>query len=333
LTNRLLKIAPFRDSVIINLKKKYSSLRLVLHIVSGYIYAFRMSAYSPATFLLHPYGALSIRKIICLLYSKNVSNIYIDNTLFASTGKMVLEIINNPANSLLAANITIDVIAHNIEHDFLLSRIIKGEYRFIPLYLYSRLSDLVCLHECNCIYTFTQRDQDFFKRYTSTSRVPLRSLISTRKPVVIQPNISCINASKLRLLLFGSANRANVYNLRLCHHILKKYDFLHIFVAGGLSTAKETIKLKSHPSFTLLGKYNVLSELAPYVDYAFIPDQIGAGIKMRVMDAIENGIPALLSTEASIGYEELLGDPQYNIVVYKSHDSICDFLVLSNQLN
>ena len=338
LTNRILETDKFKNFHVINLKNKYGICSLLKRLILGYMYAFKSSGFSLAIFTLHPYGALEIKSIVEFIELNDVNEVCIDNTLYSSVGRTLLSVLAKTSRLFKNKSLKLSIVAHNIEHHFLLSRIQKAEFRFIPLYVYSIISDNLNLGSYREIYCFTERDCHYHSKYSKVKKIPINYLMHSPE----QPSVSELNTNyfhkpyrsirRLRLLIFGSPNVSNIANLKLCYKLSKKYKFIDFYVAGGLSNTQEAILLSSYPAFTLLGSYDRLSDLGGYVDFAFVPDITGAGIKMRILDAIENQIPVIATPEASIGYEMFINCSDSRLNIIHSFEELVEYVHVNKKI-
>jgi glycosyltransferase involved in cell wall biosynthesis len=89
-------------------------------------------------------------------------------------------------------------------------------------------------------------------------------------------------------------------------------------IAGSRPSKILARRLENNPHIRFFPNYNKKEEVL-FANSIFIaPIQTGAGMKVKVAEALSLGFPIIASPEALIGYEEVLNDPMHLGVIYEA---------------
>ena len=192
--------------------------------------------------------------------------------------------------------------AHNVEHK-IWNDLAQGEQNPIKKWYLKHLSkrlksfELSFLNKIDSIFSISEIDQGFFKKYSDhTHYIPV-SMIHEQGPVKIKKSICFLGAfnwapNKEGLLWFVE----DVF-----HNIIKQFPFVYFEIAGSFS--EEISTLSKTKNIRLHGFVDSSKEFMASHGIFVAPLLSGSGVKMKVIEAMSMGVPCVLSAHAAEGLD------------------------------
>ena len=192
--------------------------------------------------------------------------------------------------------------AHNVEHK-IWHDLAQGEQNLIKKWYLKHLSkrlksfELSFLNKIDSIFSISEIDQAFFKKYSDhTHYIPV-SMIHEQGPIKIKKSICFLGAfnwapNKEGLLWFVE----DVF-----HNIVKQFPFVYFEIAGSFS--EEISTLSKTKNIRLHGFVDSSKEFMASHGIFVAPLLSGSGVKMKVIEAMSMGVPCVLSAHAAEGLD------------------------------
>jgi glycosyltransferase involved in cell wall biosynthesis len=185
----------------------------------------------------------------------------------------------------------------------------RGGIRPVPGSLARALAwELSVLDKADTVIAISPFERTFFENFLS-SQVEL-------VPVPFDRQGSALGARKLYDLLYvGSGNKYNVQGLRwFLNEVLPEFPQLRMAAAGTICDAMPS-ELAAFPNITRLGFQQDIAPIYQSARASICPMIKGAGVKVKVLEAVAHGLPVIGSTVIASG---LL--PGYERSVYLADD-------------
>ena len=192
--------------------------------------------------------------------------------------------------------------AHNVEHK-IWHDLAQGEQNPIKKWYLKHLSkrlksfELSFLNKIDSIFSISDIDQGFFKKYSDhTHYIPV-SMSHEQGPIKIKKSICFLGAfnwapNKEGLLWFVE----DVF-----HNIVKQFPFVYFEIAGSFS--EEISTLSKTKNIRLHGFVDSSKEFMASHGIFVAPLLSGSGVKMKVIEAMSMGVPCVLSAHAAEGLD------------------------------
>ena len=192
--------------------------------------------------------------------------------------------------------------AHNVEHK-IWHDLAQGEQNLIKKWYLKHLSkrlksfELSFLNKIDSIFSISEIDQAFFKKYSDhTHYIPV-SMIHEQGQIKIKKSICFLGAfnwapNKEGLLWFVE----DVF-----HNIVKQFPFVYFEIAGSFS--EEISTLSKTKNIRLHGFVDSSKEFMAAHGIFVAPLLSGSGVKMKVIEAMSMGVPCVLSAHAAEGLD------------------------------
>jgi glycosyltransferase involved in cell wall biosynthesis len=193
------------------------------------------------------------------------------------------------------------LIKHNIEWKYLQN---IGSYAYIFLKAYEHY----ILRKADAVITISKSDYHYFTKYIGEERIyyiPPKVNTDIFKPDGLSYDFGI---DKFNLLFYGSLDRPmNIEALEFINHrlipLLKKMDLLdkirvNIFGSG---IPPKYLKLSEDKNINYLGSVDDPGRYIRGADLVIIPVTNPGGMKIRILELLLCGKPAIVTPEASIG--------------------------------
>lgn len=128
----------------------------------------------------------------------------------------------------------------------------------------------------------------------------------------------CINLVFIGSLSYGSNVNAIEYFLEnIWESICKEFNDIKFIVAGGNPSERLINKLKQYKNVELKANFINKEDVVNNKSIFISPIKIGAGMKVKVAEALSMGLPIIASKETLVGYEEIYGKTNF---VFEAND-------------
>ncbi len=229
-----------------------------------------------------------IKEIIC---EESPTHVYFDSTIFGELAQWVKS--NFP-------NVKTICYIHNIELDFELSRLKSGGFLYLPSLWSVIFNERKCIENSDVIISLHQQDSLRCKQlYGKESQISIPVAVSDPK---VYHGTDYINKKNLTLGFLGSAFYANIkaaYFIKEIALALPDHNFL---VCGrGFSDYESKL---SCSNLQVLGSVDSISNFYKKVDVFISPIFCGAGMKVKIAEAMSYNKPIIASDFSLIGYDK-----------------------------
>ncbi|EEX2836893.1 glycosyltransferase family 4 protein [Escherichia albertii] len=264
----------------------------------------------------------------CLLKIKDIIRnfepkfVYLDSSLLGGIAKLSKDI---------SAEIKVITFFHNVEIDFELERLKSGQILFLPSILSSYLAEKKAIKYSDIIISLHQSDSARLKCiYGRASDFCV--------PVCIEDDLSNERilhkkSNKDGVFKVGFMGTAFFANIKAAEFISKKISPIFLndkqieFVIAGNGFDKYS-KLLNRKNVKTLGYIESIEEFYNEVDVIISPVLSGAGMKVKIAEAIKYNKKVIASSFSLIGYEEAFNSQ--NIV---SCITLDDYVMAIKKLN
>lgn len=121
-----------------------------------------------------------------------------------------------------------------------------------------------------------------------------------------------INLVFMGSLSYGSNIDAIEYFIKdIWGDIEKEFDNIRFIVAGGNPPESLVAKLNKYTNIELKANFKSKEDVVDSKTILISPIRTGAGMKVKVAEALSMGLPIIGSTETLVGYEELIKDESF----------------------
>jgi len=198
-------------------------------------------------------------------------------------------------------NAPIVLIKHNIEWKYLQSQGSNG-------YIFLKAYEHYTLHKANVIITISKSDYEYFTKYVDEARIYfIPPKVNTD---IFRPDgpVQNLGDDKFNVLFFGSLDRP--MNIDALHFIkyrliprLKQMNLLekirvNIFGSG---IPPESLKLNEDKDISYLGSVDDPGRYIRGADLVIVPVTNAGGMKIRILEVLLCGKPAIITPEISVG--------------------------------
>lgn len=178
----------------------------------------------------------------------------------------------------------------------------KNRYN-LTRYESMKQNELKCLNQCDLVFVYNNKDERLLEDNEIENAVVLSPFYEKRDYLYGQ--------NKKNILFYGAMSRKENYSAAIWFinevmPLLKDYDVR--FVVAGNNPSKELVELNSD-RVVVTGFVNDISELFSEAMCFVAPLIYGAGIKIKILEAMSAGIPVLTN---NIGIEGIEGAEYYH---------------------
>lgn len=200
-------------------------------------------------------------------------------------------------------------IHHNVERDYLRD---NGNERPItfryPYNYFARKSERDCLLNSDVNLTLSQRDADVFASWYPSRNLHLHSIgIMEYRPIADKTFVPKPKGHTFAItgsLCYGQSLVSIVDFLRRYYAILQKAcPDVRIIIAGRNPSPVLYEECKDMEGIEIIPNPEKIADIVRLADYYICPIFAGSGIKLRVLDALKQGLPVLCHSISSAGYE------------------------------
>jgi glycosyltransferase involved in cell wall biosynthesis len=192
--------------------------------------------------------------------------------------------------------------AHNVEHK-IWNDLAQGENNPVKKWYLKHLSqrlksfELNFLNKVDSIFSISQIDQTFFKKYSNHSHYVPVSMIHEQGLPKIKKSISFLGAFN------WAPNKEGVlwFVEEVFCKLNKQFPFVYFEIAGSFS--EEISVLAKTKNIRLHGFVDSSKEFMTTHGIFVAPLLSGSGVKMKVIEAMSMGVPCVLSTHAAEGLD------------------------------
>jgi hypothetical protein len=258
------------------------------------------------------------KKVILFLKQNNIKKIILDGSRM---GFLVREIKKEIPDAIVITSF------NNIEYDYLEAYALKykGIIKNIFIFLEKKAvysSEKESLKYSDKLVFLTKRDVERAKelyKFTKEKKYEIIPILLNRD--VIQ--LKRINDYVINLVFTGSLSYgSNIHALKwflenVWHDILKKDLDVNFIIAGSNPSDKFLKYLKNYQKVEVCPNFGSLEEVVPKNSVFLSPIMKGAGMKIKVADALSMNLPIIASEESLVGYEKALEDIMSKNVIFK----------------
>lgn len=193
---------------------------------------------------------------------------------------------------------------HNVEVDFELSRLKSGKIHYLPSLKAAYSAEKKSIKYSDLVITLHAFDSDrLFELYQRRSDYVVP--ICTEKQTVVN-NTTFSNEGKFRLGFLGTAFFANVdaakyISNKVAPLFYSQPDIQFIIAGNGFESYSEEL---SKDNVTVMGYVDSLDKFYESVDVIFSPITTGAGMKVKIAEAMSYNKKIIASQFSLIGYEK-----------------------------
>ncbi|KOA20581.1 glycosyl transferases group 1 [Clostridium homopropionicum DSM 5847] len=143
------------------------------------------------------------------------------------------------------------------------------------------------------------------------------------------------NNMKLNLVFLASLWYAPNYNgiLWFIKEVWNKINFIDMnLIIGGNRPNEELIKFNGINNIYIYANFNRIEDIVPQNSIFISPIFQGAGMKVKVAEALSLGLAVIATKESLVGYEEALNDNE-NEVIFEANNSSEFINLINNVIN
>lgn len=262
------------------------------------------------------------KKIISYLKDNNIKKIILDSSRIGFLAKKIKKEIPD-AKIITSFN--------NIEYDFLEAYALKykGIKKNIFTFLEKKVvykSEKEILKYSDKLIFLTDRDykraKELYNTFTKEKEYEIIPILINRDEIELKIK----NNNKINLVFIGSLNYgSNIHALKwflenVWEDLLKKDLEINFIIAGCNPSNDFLIYLKKYQKLEIFPNFNSIEEVIPKNSVFISPIMKGAGMKVKVADALSMNLPIIASEESLVGYEQALTDVMSENVIYKFND-------------
>lgn len=249
------------------------------------------------------------RGILCPLHSHVVEHlkhhhydiIVIDHSISASS----------LIRTIQATCAKIITIHHNVERDYLNDN--RTEYPIIyryPYLYYAKKAERDCLLCSDLNLTVTERDATTFRKWYASRNLHIHNWGDFEyRP--IKERTFCARERKQTFIITGSLNfvqsQQPIMDFLNCYWplITNRYPGARLIIAGRNPSESLILKCAVLTNVEVVPDPEDMSVILRAADYYICPINVGSGLKLRIMDALKEGLPILCHEVSCSGYESI----------------------------
>ena len=217
------------------------------------------------------------------------------------------------AKELKKINVNIDVFTNfdNVEYDyvnayFIMKKGVKGKILKLIEKLVVYNDEKLAVKYSEKLIFLTQRDEKRIKeiyKLDNNKNVIIPICIEQQKQLII-------NNKKKSIVFLGSLNYGSNVDaiIWFIENVWRKYyddsDDIKLIVAGSNADCKLIELVNNCRNIKLFNGFKDLIDVVPINSLLIAPIRVGAGMKVKIAEALSLGISVAASKEALIGYEE-----------------------------
>nr|WP_199065541.1 glycosyltransferase [Chromobacterium sp. ASV5] len=262
--------------------------------------------------------ASSMKKVKKIVSSKEFDCVFLDTSYYGWIAKFCHKI-GMPCVAMI----------HNVEFDFELSRLKMGQLHYLPSFASAVMNEFLTLRHADAVITLHSADS---KRLETLYGQPAKF----SWPVLMRDSLSSIaqhppsNSNKKNILFVGTSFYGNMeavlfYVKEVIPLISNELNFEFQIIGRGFENFKEIENY--HSSIKVYGKVDDVASFYANAHMVVAPIFSGAGMKVKIAEAMMYGKPVVASEFALIGYEGSIDED--NLVVCKTSE---DFVIQSERL-
>ena len=203
-------------------------------------------------------------------------------------------------------------IHHNVERDYLRD---NGKERPItfryPYNYYARKSERECLLNSDVNLTLSKRDAEEFASWYPSRNLHLHSIgIMEYRQIADREFVQKPRGRTFAItgsLCYGQSLVSIVDFLRRYYDVLRKVcPGARIIIAGRNPSPVLYEECKGREDIEIVPNPKTIAEVVSKADYYICPIFAGSGIKLRVLDALKQGLPVLCHDVSVAGYESFV---------------------------
>ena len=203
-------------------------------------------------------------------------------------------------------------IHHNVERDYLRD---NGKERPItfryPYNYYARKSERECLLNSDVNLTLSKRDAEEFASWYPSRNLHLHSIgIMEYRQIADREFVQKPRGRTFAItgsLCYGQSLVSIVDFLRRYYDVLRKVcPGARIIIAGRNPSPVLYEECKGREDIEIVPNPKTIAEVVSEADYYICPIFAGSGIKLRVLDALKQGLPVLCHDVSVAGYESFV---------------------------
>lgn len=237
-------------------------------------------------------SGVNLNKIKEIILQKNPDIIYLDSSFFGLVAKWVKRKL---------PHIEVICFFHNVEFDFEMSRLKSGGLHFFPSLIASYYSELLTICYSDKIVSLHQKESQRLKSLYKRSADYLIPVCIGKSSVNVKPE--CGDIFKVGFL--GTAFFANVEAAKyITKYIAPRFNSneVEFIIAGAGFDKYDDVLLQ--PNVKVVGYVESLTKFYKDVNVMLLPIFSGAGMKVKVAEAMSYNKPIIASPFCLFGYEE-----------------------------
>ncbi|EFH2781591.1 glycosyltransferase [Escherichia coli] len=242
----------------------------------------------------------------CLLKIKNIIKVfepkfvYLDSSLLGGIAELSKEI---------STDIKVITFFHNVEIDFELERLKSGGILYLPSLLPSYLAEKKAIKYSDIIISLHKNDSARLKCIYGRSSdfcVPVCIEDDLSNEVILHKNNSTDSIFRVGFIgtaFFANIKAAEFISKKLSPRFLNNKQIEFIIAGNGFDKYS---KLLNRKNVKTLGYINSIEDFYNEVDVIISPVLTGAGMKVKIAEAIKYNKKVIASSFSLIGYETML---------------------------
>lgn len=237
-------------------------------------------------------GFNSYRLIKEIIFEYSPTHIYLDSSMYGNLSRWV---------SKKFPEIEIITFLHNIEYDFEVQRLKKYQFRYFPSFWSILFNEKKIVKYSNKIITLHNVDSSrMYDKYGRNSDLCIP--VSSGEPKFVKDHFN-FNSS----LTFGFLGSAFYANVEAAEFIVKLAEQLPQakFIIAGRGFDKYSKQFEKY-NVDVIGEVKCVSDFYRTIDVFISPIFSGAGMKVKIAEAMSYNIPIIASKFSLIGYEDAL---------------------------
>ncbi|MDE9554966.1 glycosyltransferase [Xenorhabdus bovienii] len=254
----------------------------------------------------------SHREILKIIKEKKPDLVYLDSSYLGRLAKKIKQ---------YYPSIKIITFFHNIEFDFEINRLKSGQLYFLPSFFSGFYNERLATKYSDAILLLHQYDSNRCSKIYGRAAdylLPI-SLSETIGKKGSTPPLY-FNKKKPAIGFIGTAFYANIEAVKyIVDNIADEIPDVDFIIAGkGFENYKNKFERNN---IKIIGSIDSVSDFYQSVDLILSPIFTGAGMKVKIAEALAYNKPIIASSFALIGYEQVIDD---SIVI--SCDDVDDFI-------
>ncbi|MDC9603963.1 glycosyltransferase [Xenorhabdus griffiniae] len=239
----------------------------------------------------------SEKKILKIIKEINPTIVYLDSSYLGRLSKLIKK--HSPSIKIIS-------FFHNIELDFEINRLKSGQIYFLPSFLSAIYNEKLAVKYSDAIIALHESDsQRCFEIYGRSADYLLPISLSESIGVKNTPTTSYSKREKPVIGFIGTAFYANIEAVKyIVNNIANEiHDADFIIVGRGFENYKNKFE---RDNVKVIGSIDSIPDFYKSVDFILSPVFTGAGMKVKIAEALAYNKLIIASSFSLIGYEKIV---------------------------